>query len=1024
MLFRCRSCTVWALFTVALLCLFRLSPARAASLPEGGYSIHVWQTEEGLPQNTVTTITQTRDGYIWIGTYGGLARFDGERFQNFDAVNTPYLQDSRIVSLYEDKEGVLWIGHDSGHVTRYRNGRFEPFNSEVKSVMGKVGAIGEDESGTLWLLRENGLLESAKDKHLLRPPNYRNPPHKVEFTSNAAGKLWIAEDGDVAQLSNGKLEALDFGPAHYSGYALGIGAAADGGVWVVMDRQIRKWSGDRWTENRGPYPWEGASVTSVLEMRDGCVAIGTIDQGLYLIFGDGRTLHFDHSNGLPQNWVRFLYEDREGDLWVGAGTGGLAAVRPTAFTVLNPPDQWQGRTVLSVTSAKDGALWIGAEGAGLYRYFRGEWSHFGEEHGLRNLFVWSVAEDPSGRIWAGTWGDGIYRFENGQLLRPAEFESLNAPIFAFQFNPDNQGMWIGTGLGLLHVKEGVQTWPFTRPDGGAVHVCTVVRDRDGAIWFGQHERGLGRLKKGKLSQFRKSDGLSSDSVQSLLPDEDGTLWIGTADGGLNRLKNGRFSTIGMNQGLASNVICHIADDGRGYLWLSTHHGILRIAKSELHRCADGLSPTVVSQVYDRNDGLPTIEYSGGMQAAGCQAADGRLWFTSSKGLVGVDPAKIRLNPLPPPVTIESLRIDGHVVETNGATPAGLRLPPDHQRLEFKFTALSLIAPSKVMFKYRLENLDTDWSDTSPKRTAFYSHLPAGTYRFQVVASNNDGVWNEEGASLTFTVLPFYWQTWWFRGLVVLVVLAAVAFAVRHETQRRMQRQLEQLEREGAIERERARIAQDIHDDIGASLTRITMLSQSISPESSPPKESAVVLQRIYATAREVTRALDEIVWAVDPRHDTLDSLVCYMGKFAQDLLGSAGVRCRLDLPVALPAWPLTTDTRHNLFLAFKEALNNALKHAAATEIQVSLTLRLHAFVLTVKDNGRGIEEAKRAATNRDRIANGNGLGNLHRRLAQIGGRCEIMSEAGKGTSVSFIVEVPPVPYASPPPTRRKETPIL
>jgi signal transduction histidine kinase len=320
--------------------------------------------------------------------------------------------------------------------------------------------------------------------------------------------------------------------------------------------------------------------------------------------------------------------------------------------------------------------------------------------------------------------------------------------------------------------------------------------------------------------------------------------------------------------------------------------------------------------------------------------------------------------------------------------------------------LSFVAPNKVLFKYRLEGIDEGWVDAAAKRTAFYSRLPAGDYRFHVIACNNDGVWNSAGAALAFTVAPFFWETWWFVGSCILFAVVGVAMLVRTITRRRMQKRLQQLERQHALERERARIAQDIHDDVGTSLIRIAMFSQPEHNELDHPQQTAVVLSRIYSTAREMTRALDEIVWAIDPRHDTLDSLIGYMGRFAQELLGAANIRCRLDVPVEVPSWPLTAEIRHNLFLAFKEALSNVVKHAGATEVRISLEVRERDFVFALRDNGRGFDRNQPPSSADGRIASGNGLRNIERRVVQIGGRCEISSEFGKGTGLSFIIPIP------------------
>jgi signal transduction histidine kinase len=362
--------------------------------------------------------------------------------------------------------------------------------------------------------------------------------------------------------------------------------------------------------------------------------------------------------------------------------------------------------------------------------------------------------------------------------------------------------------------------------------------------------------------------------------------------------------------------------------------------------------------------------------------------------------------------LESLDVDGRRIYNEGGAIDGLMLAPDHLRLEFRFAALSFTSPGKVKFKYRLLGLDRDWVDSGNKRSASYSQLPPGSYQFECIACNDYGVWNTRGAGLAFTVMPFFWQTWWFLTLCGFAVFLFGAWAVRFEIHRRMQRQVAHLEQERAIERERTRIARDIHDDIGASLTRITLLSQWIPGGPGQESGATAVLQEISGTAREVTQSLDEIVWAVNPKHDTLESLVCYMAKFFQDFLGAAHVRCRLDLPAVVPDWSLSTHIRHNLFLAFKEVLNNAVKHSEASEVWLSLRIDPAAFVFAIGDNGRGMPtpcgpEGANGRPCGPEGANGrNGMSNLQHRLAQIGGRCEIVTRSGAGTTVTFVIGRP------------------
>jgi len=502
-------------------------------------------------------------------------------------------------------------------------------------------------------------------------------------------------------------------------------------------------------------------------------------------------------------------------------------------------------------------------------------------------------------------------------------------------------------------------------------------------------------------------------VWSLLAEKDGTLWVGTFGGGLCRLRDGRFATISTREGLPNNVICHIADDGLGNFWISSYGGIFRVPKQELNQCADGQLKAVNCLAYGKAEGLSTLECAGGFQPAGCRTPDGRLWFPTIKGLAVIDPTGVKINPFPPPVLIEEVTVDDQLVPLPApdlsAPAAQLQIQPGKHRFEFRYTGLSLVAPEKVRFKYRLDGLESDWVDVGTRRVAYYSYLKPGDYTFRVIACNNDGVWSESRPTLAFTVLPRFWQTWWFTGGAVLAGIGAVGGAARYITRRRLHKKMERLERQRVLEKERARIAKDIHDDLGASLARIMLLSQSDRAEGEDSQQVVTRLGKVYLTARELTRTMDEIVWAVSPHHDTLDSLVNYLGKFSQDFLNVAGIRCRLVVPIQLPAWPLTAEVRHSLFLTFKEALHNVVKHAAATEVRISLTLAESGFSAAIEDNGQGFDPDSIGvgATTRDplRISGGNGLTNMRKRIEGIGGECQVDSAPGKGTTVRFIVQV-------------------
>jgi signal transduction histidine kinase len=426
----------------------------------------------------------------------------------------------------------------------------------------------------------------------------------------------------------------------------------------------------------------------------------------------------------------------------------------------------------------------------------------------------------------------------------------------------------------------------------------------------------------------------------------------------------------------------------------------------LHRCADGKTKEITCATFGQSDGLPMLKCSGGFQPAGCQTPDGRLWIPDGKALVTIDPAALTTNEIPPKVVIEEVRLDGDTVAHRLSRNEPLKIAPGQHRLEIDYTALSFTAPEKVRFRYKLKGSERQWEEAGSKRSAEFAYLPPGDYAFEVIASNNDGVWADEGALFAFRLLPHFWQTFGFRALMVTIALAGMGTGVHLDARRRLRRRLEALERQRAVERERSRIARDIHDDLGASLTRISLLSDAVPSDQASPPEAADALGRIFTNSRQLVQALDEIVWAVNPKFDTVESLANYLGNFAQELLETASIGCRLDMPVNLPVLPVTSEVRHNVFLAFKEALNNVLKHAEATQVHVILAIAESALVLTVEDNGKGFTppgDADPGPTRKSGQPGGSGLANMKKRMADIGGRCEFQKASDGGGVVSFTV---------------------
>jgi signal transduction histidine kinase/ligand-binding sensor domain-containing protein len=832
----------------------------------------------------------------------------------------------------------------------------------------------------------------------------------TELASSPAGTIWVARNGCLSELEHGKLTVVPFPADPDFDFIHGIGASSDGGLWVAGASVLRKWKDHRWLEESHPLRIRGVPIHQWIEMRSGVLAAATAEEGLLLWspLSNRPGCQLCRTNGFPSDWITTLYEDREGTLWIGTGGAGLFAARPGQVQNVAPPDLWQGRDILSVTSGREGSLWVGTEGAGVYQLRNGNWRNLGRAEGLINPYVWSLAEEPAGRFWAGSWDAGVFLLNSNRWVTAPGLAEVDSPVRAM-LPARGGGLWLGTGQGLLRYQDGQATW-FGRDGKPEVrNVTCVLEAADDTVWFGTLEQGLGRLRQGQVQLFRRTDGLGGDSVECLHLDPDGVLWIGTDGGGLTRLENNTFATISEEQGLADSTICHVEEDGAGSFWMSSHHGIMRVSKQDLTRCAKEEISTVGCLSFGLSEGLPTVECTGQLQPSGCQGPDGRLWFATTHGVVAIDPAKVTTNPLPPLVVVESLLVDDRQMIADRALQAPLDIPPGRHRFEFHYTGLSFVAPERVRFKYRLNGLESDWINANTRRTANFSYLPPGPYRFEVMACNNDGVWNETGAAVAFAVLPFFWQTLWFRLGTIFFIAGLGGGGVWFEGRRRMHRRLERLERQHAVENERARIARDIHDDLGAQLTHITMLSELAQGEIHNPARLTAFLQRSYNTGRELTRSMDEIVWAVNPRHDTLESLPNYLEAYTNDLLGTAGMSCRFDFPPQYPAWTLSSEVRHNVFLAYKEALTNLVKHARATEVRIAMSLSETGFELRIEDNGAGFcfeAEKPESDLTGPPAGSGNGLHNMARRLRNLGGRFSLQSAPGQGTRITFQVPVP------------------
>ncbi len=998
--------------------------ALAGAAPDD-FLIQTWDTSSGLPHNTVRCIAQTPDGYLWIGTENGLARFDGVRFENFDRENTPALQNPNIEYLQVDATGKLWIS-SKDQVATWDGRRIispgwpllpgdqidqllvsqtnEIYFSTIQgclihgrllepgswrwttSAPGGPSMFARDAGGDIWRLSLGGRLwhMSGPNPYLVRTPQTAGRVNRLAATEN--GEALLAADHQLLRMAGDGFQPLPLPAGATNGSVTEIYPMNNQSFWAVVNGTLWRWQQGAWRTQGDSWSFRSPPLRKIMEDRSGNAWFTRFGQGLVRLSPAGHLWNLPATGNLPVDRVRCVFQDREGNLWAGIDRGGLVRLRKRQFESVGTPEGLSDPVVLGVCQDATGAIWASTYGGGLNRWVEGTATVYNLGPEGSPGYIFTTFPDQSGRIWAGTRDGGVFMKERETFRCVVPTNVLAFPTRAI-FQDKAGSIWLGSGAGVYRWDNGKLEHFATDTELARADVRGFAADPAGGLWIATHGKGLHRFQGLQHLALHVGDGLPNEYVRSLYADLDGTVWVGMYGGGLLRWRDGRLARAAALRDLPDDVICHFEEDGNGQFWISTHHGLFRVAKAELNAYADGRSKRVACIVYGKYDGLPTVEFSGGIQPAGWHARDGRLWFATDSGLVAVQPAGVTINPFAPPVVVESLLVDGDLFASSLDKGPGVRrleekiaIPPGRTQLEFHFTALSYTAPENVRFEYRLSGLQEEWMDAGPNRMATYNYLPPGDYTFQVRAANNDGVWNEGGARVTFELLPHFWQRGWFRTMLALAIigLAWLAYYVR-------------MARLAELERLRLRIARDLHDDVGANLASMALIAEAMQRQ--PAYGDPADLRHI---ALHTIDSLRDIVWFIDPARDRLDDLVTRMRDTAPLLL--TGLPCDFEVQVPNPDLHLPPAFRRNVFPIFKEALHNAASHARAKRVQIRLDTREGWFRLEVRDDGQGFEEAK--------IIPGNGLRNLRRRTLELHGTILFYSQPGQGTRVEFAAPFP------------------
>jgi ligand-binding sensor domain-containing protein/signal transduction histidine kinase len=761
--------------------------SNASLLPE--YSVRAWHVEEGLPQNMVQALVQTKDGYLWAGTRKGLARFDGLKFTVFNTRNTPGLRDSSVNALCEGKDGSLWIGTEGG-LAHLRNRTFTTYLNGLPSE--KVKAVEQASDGSILVGTTKGAVRFTDGKFENILPDLKGDAVR-SIKEDSHGNIWMGMGVEIQKRGkDGKVSVYPTMNGLNINMVRSIFEDSKGVVWFGTTLGLHTFKDDKWSRYTLKNGLGHPVVSALCEDRSGSLWVGNYG-GLSRMV-DGKLGIELNGNGEPFDVVNAIVEDTEGDIWIAA-KDGLYQLRSRRVEVYTRQQGLSYHNVTSVLEDKSGTVWMATWGGGLNRLKDGKFTAFNAKNSMASDLLLSLCEDRHGSLWIGTdYGAGIYHMTNGMFKYHGQEKGITNADVRVIYQDSSTNLWLGTAS-CLQLYNQDKMAIFTRKDGLAgENVRAILEDQTKNLWIGTIG-GLSCLKEGKFKNFTVAQGLSDNGVLSLCEDDDKNLWIGTEAGNLNRLKDGKITTYRKENGLLNEEAFEILDDGLGSLWIASLNGISTVTKKSIADFDRGLTKTLACTLYGKDDGLVSIQCNGVSKPAAWKSKDGRLWFATTKGVAVIDPSSnLKRNDILPTVVVEALIVDKQSIPQAQLANLPLELTPGRRELEFHYSALSLQLSEKNRFKYQLQGVDADWVDAGTRRVAYYNNISPGTYTFKVIACNNDGLWNETGASLSLHLKPHFYETRWFYALCIIASGVGVVGVYRLNVRRlrRHQKALEAL----------------------------------------------------------------------------------------------------------------------------------------------------------------------------------------------------------------------------------------
>lgn len=947
---------------------------------DGKYFAHFTE-KEGLGNDFVTTMLQDRKGAMWFGTWGGgLCRYDGRNVTRF--TEKEGLSFNVVHKIFEDQSGNIWIGMMNGSIARYDGVSFTRFMVDKKGMGCPVKSIAQDNNGTMWFGTLGNGVFSFDGK------SFTHFTHREGLGSDRVYSICFDKSGNT---------------------------------WFGLDRGACLYDGRTFQHFTSNERFSSSYVFSIICEKNGSLWFATDTDGVFMFDGNTFT-RFTDKEGLGNNSVYSLFQDRSGNIWLGGNGSGVSLYNGRSMTHFTEKEGLSDKRVLTMLQDKSGDIWFGTWGGGACRFNGNSFTHYTEKEGLSNALITAMCQEKNGNIWFGTFGEGAVCYDGKSFIHFTAKEGLAFDYVESIIQDTAGNIWFATNGGGACRYDGKTFVTYSEKQGLSFNdVMYTMQDSRGNLWFATSRGGVNRFDGRSFTHFTKKEGLSDNYVSHVFEDKNGNIWFGTNGGGAICYDGKSAICFTEKDGLCSNSIKSIIHDNQGNLWFGSPNGVSKLPAVYL---------TAIWERTGKEDNhLPVLfknyTYEDGLLGISCFAKalfcdrSGTVWIGTSDRLTAYHPEGDESDTTAPNIQLTGILLfneniswldlqqnkDTNLVLGNGITihdfrfdslsrwhgvPESLSLAYNNNFLTFSFIGITLKHSKKVKYRYKLDGLDENWSGLTTRTEAPYGNIPGGTYTFKVKAMNSEGYWSNEHC-YTFTIRPPWWKTWWAYTAWVLVILGGIGAVIYFvlENQRKKIR---------LIIHERNRIARELHDDIGAELTRITILSQSLQRNKNLEAEIQVKLRKIAETGKKVLGSIGEIIWTMNPQKDNLDSLASYIRRFVTDYFETNDIDLEIEFPNEIPANAISDEYRRNVFLVIKEAISNISKYSKATSVKLTLNINEKLAAFEIVDNGAGFSVSEQEN-------HGNGLRNMHQRMKDIGGTFLITSEIDRGTSIRLTFPV-------------------